>query len=252
MIAIGFLQVWLRNAKVWRKLFWSSIIGNFGEPLIYLLALGYGLGRLVGSIDGIPYVTFLASGIVCSSTMNTASFEGMYSAFTRMEMQRTWDAILTTPLTIRDVVLGEACWCATKGLISATAIIIVMFGLRMIDHWQAIFALPIAFLLGLCFGAMALIMTSISKSYDFFLFYFTLFITPMLLLSGVFFPMSHMPAGLVMVMKALPLSHAVSMVRSLLLGQLPTDIVSGLLLLVFYTVIALAVAVRMIQRRLVD
>jgi lipooligosaccharide transport system permease protein len=117
--SLRFIPVWRRNLRVWRKLMMPSLLGNFGEPVLYLLAFGYGFGRLVGELDGMSYMVFIASGIICSSAMFTASFEGMYSAYTRMAEQNTWLAMLGTPLTLDDIVFAEAIWAATKGLISA-------------------------------------------------------------------------------------------------------------------------------------
>src|SRR3990172_9513362 len=122
---VGWVPVWRRNFLVWRKLAIPSLLGNFGDPLLYLLGIGYGLGALVGDVDDMPYVMFFASGLVCSSAINTASFEGMYSAFTRMSAQRTWDAILATPLRIEDLLLGAIVWAATQSLISSSAILVV-------------------------------------------------------------------------------------------------------------------------------
>jgi len=245
--------VWNRNLRVWRRLFWASMLGNFGEPLIYLLSLGYGLGSLVGDLQGVPYIVFLSSGIVCSTAMNTAAFEGMYSAFTRMQIQRTWEAILTAPVRVRDIVLGESLWCATKSLISASCIMTVMWALGLVTHLQALWALPVVVLLGFCSGAFALLVTSFARSYDFFLYYFTLVVTPLMLLSGIFFPIERLPAGLASVVKVLPLYHAVSLIRPLLIGTtLPTSIGHHLGVLILYSTFAIMVASNRIYHRLIN
>lgn len=123
--SLRFIPVWRRNFRVWRKLLLPSLMGNFGEPLLYLLALGYGFGRLVGQVEGLSYRVFLGSGIVCSSAMTAASFEALYSAYTRMAMQQTWGAMLSAPLEVDDIILGEILWAATKALLNSTAILIV-------------------------------------------------------------------------------------------------------------------------------
>ena len=210
--------VWRRNVLVWRRLAVASVLGNFGEPLLYLLALGFGLGALVGEIDGLPYIAFLASGIVCSSAMTTASFEATYSAYTRMEPQRTWEALLTTPLDVRDVVLGEVLWAATKSLLNSGAILLVALGLGVTSGWASLLALPVALLTGFCFGGMAMVVTARARSYEFFMYYQTLLITPMLLLSGVFFPLSRMPEAVQAGAQLLPLAHAVALVRPAMTG----------------------------------
>jgi len=114
---------------VWKKLAIASMLGNFGDPFLYLLGLGYGLGLYIGDMGGIPYMAFLASGILCSSAMNTATFEALYSAFTRMTHQGTWEGMLATPVSVADIIAGEQLWAATKSLISGTAIFVVA-GLR--------------------------------------------------------------------------------------------------------------------------
>ena len=247
---IRWQPVWRRNARVWSKLAAASVLGNFGEPLLYLLALGYGLGGFVGRIGELPYLSFLASGIVCSSAMVTASFEGMYSAYTRMAVQRSWDAMLATPLAVADVVLGEALWAATKSLISSVAILIVASLLGAVSDPRAVLALPVVALTGLAFAGMALVITALARSYDFFLYYNTLVLTPVLLLSGVFFPLDTMPAAVQWGATALPLYHAVALVRPLLTGGVVEAAWLHLVVIGGYAVAMSTLAVLLIKRRL--
>ena len=242
--------VWRRNVLVWRRLAAASVLGNFGEPLLYLLALGFGLGGLVGDVQGIPYIAFLASGIVCSSAMTTASFEATYSAYTRMEPQRTWDALLTTPLEVRDVVLGEVMWAATKSVFNSGAILVVAIALGVTGGWQALLALPVSLLTGFCFAALAMVVTAKARSYEFFMYYQTLLITPMLLLSGVFFPLSRMPEAVQAAAQVLPLVHAVSVVRPLMTGTEGGPVLIHLLVLLAWGVGGLVLATRLIAARL--
>ncbi|MEJ2509891.1 MAG: ABC transporter permease [Gammaproteobacteria bacterium] len=246
------LAVWGRNFRVWRKLVGPALLGNIGEPLLYLFGLGYGLGVFVGRVQGLDYITFLASGIVCASAMNTASFEGMYSAYTRMAVQHTWIGMLTTPLSTADVVVGEALWAATKSLFSAAAILLVAAALGVVHGWAALWVLPLAFLVGLCFGAMALVVTAVAGNYDFFLYYFTLLLTPMVLLSGVFFPLEQMPRAVQLGAELLPLSHAVALVRPLMTGGSLHGVALHLIVLVAYTGAGLVLATRLVDRRLMS
>lgn len=218
----GALTVLRRNFRVWRKLTVPSLLGNFADPLLYLLGLGYGLGGYVGRVDGISYLAFLAAGVVCSSAMTTASFEGMYSAYTRMAIQRTWDGMLVAPLSVDDVAAGEALWAGAKAVISGGAILIVATLLGAGTLWAAPGVLLVVFLVGVIYGSLALLVTAHAPGYDFFLYYFTLFVTPTVLLSGVFFPLDGLPRGLAMVSAALPLTHGVQLVRPWLQG-LPAD-----------------------------
>ncbi len=250
LISLRWFAVWRRNARVWRRLAGPALLGNIGEPLLYLLALGYGLGSFVGEVEGMDYITFLASGFVCASVMNTASFEGVYSAYTRMAVQETWTAMLYTPLDVNDILLGEAFWAASKSLLSAIFILVVAAFLGAIHDWQVIWVLPIALLTGVAFAGMALVMTAISRSYDFFLYYFTLLLTPMLLFSGVFFPLEGMPVPIQQIAGLLPLTHAIAMVRPLMTGQPLSGIALHLGVILFYCFIGLSLAAYLIQRRL--
>jgi lipooligosaccharide transport system permease protein len=248
--ALRWLPVWQRNFRVWIKLIGPALLGNFGEPLLYLLALGYGLGSFVGEVQGISYIAFLASGTVCSSTMMTASFESLFSSYTRMEVQRTWDAMLATPLDVRDVVIGEIVWAATKSLFSGAAILIVAALLGTVSNWLALLALPMVLLTGLCFAAMALVITAFAKNYDFFLYYSTLFLTPILLVSGVFFPLQQMPVLVQQAAQWFPLTHAVDLIRPLMLGSALERSLWHLAVLSAYTLGATLLAIRLIRRRL--
>ena len=204
---------------MWRKLAIPLMLGNLADPMLYLLALGYGLGALVGKIDGLPYITFLAAGTVCFSTMNTATFESLYSAFSRMHVQRTWDGILNAPVTLDDVVFAEWVWCASKSFLSGMAILLVVLALGLAQNWLAVFILPLAFLIGLTFAGLGFTMTAIARNYDFFTFWFTIVLTPMVLLSGVFYPVENMHPILSAVSEVLPLTHAIELGRPLLLGK---------------------------------
>lgn len=252
MLKQRWYAVWLRNFNVWRKLWLASLLGNFGDPLIYLLALGFGLGSIIKSLDGMPYLVFLASGIVCSSAMNAASFEAMFSAFTRLSSQKTWEAMLSTPLNTRDIVLGETFWAATKGLINSSAILIVAIILGLVSSWKVILILPVIFLMSACFAAMGLIVTAFAKGYDFFTYYMTLLVTPMMLLSGVFFPLDKMPHPVQLIAQVLPLHHAVVLVRPLMTGGNVTYVGLHLGVLLIYTVIAYSIAVKLLQKRLIS
>jgi len=245
------LAVWYRNFLVWRKLIAASMLGNFGDPFLYLLGLGYGLGLYIGDMGGIPYMAFLASGILCSSAMNTATFEGLYSAFTRMNQQGTWEGMLATPVCIQEVVAGEIVWAATKSLISGSAILIVAGILGGIQTWEtAWMAVPTIFLIGLAFAGPALVICTIAPSYDFFLYYFTLAVTPMFLFCGVFYPLDALPDFAQLLAQVLPLTHAVALVRPMLTELPLTAPLLHVGVLLLYAVTGFAVAARLARRRL--
>ncbi|HEY0635514.1 MAG TPA: ABC transporter permease [Gammaproteobacteria bacterium] len=242
--------VWKRNALVWRKLAIPALLGNIGEPLLYLVALGFGLGALVGNIQGSDYLTFLASGFICASVMNTASFEAIYSSYTRMAVQDTWTAMLYTPLEVEDILIGEVMWAATKGLLSAIAILLVAVSLGAVHSGNALWVLPVAIYFGAVFASMALVMTALARSYDFFLYYFTLALTPMLLFGGVFFPLEGMPPLVQQLAQLLPLTHAIDIVRPLTIGAPVENLLLHLAVPSVYGAAAYALALRLVRRRL--
>jgi lipooligosaccharide transport system permease protein len=218
--------------------------------MIYLFGLGYGLGGLLPEVQGVSYIAFLAAGTVCASTMNAASFEALYSSFARMHVQRTWEAIMNAPVSLDDVVAGECLWAATKATISGAAILIVITVLGFTSGPTVLLALPVIFLAGLCFAAMGLIVTALAPSYDFFMYYFTLFITPMVLLCGVFFPVDQLPALVRMISDWLPLAHMVQLVRPLVLGEVPASALTNIAALLAITLISFWIALMLTRRRL--
>ena len=249
-LSLRFIPVWRRNLLVWRKLAIASVLGNIADPLLYMLALGYGIGAFVPEVGGMAYIAFIGTGMVCQSAMFTASFEGMYSAFSRMFVQRTWDAIINAPLSLDDVMLAEWIWCASKAIVSTTAILLVLLALGYGHTWHAIWIVPLGFLVGLTFGGFGLVINALAPGYDFFTYFFTLVLTPGLLLSGVFFPVEQMPAALQTVAAALPLKHAIDLARPLLLGAWPADIALHLAVLLAYSIAAFYTALVLTRRRL--
>ncbi len=246
----GALYVWRRNVLVWRKLLMPAILMNFGEPLLYLLGLGFGLGHFVGEMAGMPYLAFLASGIIASSAMTTASFEGMYSVFSRMVPQKTYEAILATPLDVDDIVAGEMLWCATKALISGIAILLVATLLGVAQGWQALWVVPVVFLIGLCFAGPAMIMSALASNYDFFSYYFVLVVTPMFILCGVFYPVDTLPEAVRGAVYILPLTHAVHLTRGLVAGAELTAPLLHLAVLATYALVGYVIAFRLVRRKL--
>jgi lipooligosaccharide transport system permease protein len=249
-IAPAWMAVWRRNYLVWKKLAAESVLGNIIEPLFYLVGFGLGFGSMLPEVDGVKYIAYLAGGTICYSTMLSASFEALYSGFSRMHVQRTWEGILNAPVSLEDVVFAEWVWAASKSFLSGVAVLLVAVALGLAQSWTMVFILPLAFLIGLCFSGLGLIMTAMAKSYDFFMYWFTLALTPMMLLSGVFYPIANMPGWLQAVSNALPLTHAVAVGRPLLLGRWPEGWVLHVLVLAAYGIAGFLVALAMFRRRL--
>ena len=252
-ISWRWLPVFRRNLLVWKKLALPSLVGNIAEPLITLVAFGYGLGALVGQVqlDGVavPYILFLASGSICMSAMQAASFEALYSAFSRMQVQRTWDGIMNAPVQLDDVVFAEMLWAAFKALFTTTVILLVMLVLGISHSPMLLLAWPLLGLVGITFSSIALIFNALAKGYDFFTYYFTLFLTPTMFLSGVFFPRDQLPGVLRIVSDWLPLTAAVELVRPLFTGQWPAQGLQHLAVLLFYAVAGFWVALALTRKR---
>jgi lipooligosaccharide transport system permease protein len=252
-LSLRFWPVFLRNLLVWRKLAIPSLVGNIAEPLMWLVAFGYGMGALVGqvSLDGVkvPYILFLASGSICMSAMNAASFEALYSAFSRMHVQKTWDGIMNAPVGLDDIVLAEMLWAAFKSLFTVTAILGVMLALNISHSPKLLLAWPILLAVGVTFSCLALIFNALAKGYDFFTYYFTLFLTPMMFLSGVFFPREQLPAVVREIAAWLPLANAVALVRPLFMDQWPAQVLQPVLVLAAYTVGGFWIALALTRKR---
>jgi lipooligosaccharide transport system permease protein len=252
-LSMRWWPVFLRNLLVWRKLAIPSLIGNIAEPLIWLVAFGYGMGALVGqvSVEGtqVPYILFLASGSICMSSMNAASFEALYSAFSRMHVQKTWDGIMNAPVGLDDVVLAEMLWAAFKAIFTTTAILFVMLGLGISHSPKLLVAWLVLAGVGVTFSCIALIFNALAKGYDFFTYYFTLFLTPMMFLSGVFFPLEQLPDVVHSVANWLPLASAVALVRPLFMDQWPQDWWQHAVVLGVYTVASFWVALGLTRKR---
>lgn len=246
----NWMAVWRRNYLVWRKLAFASMLGNLADPMIYLFGLGFGLGLMVGQVDGVPYIAFLAAGTIASSVMMSASFEAMYSGFSRMHVQRTWEAIMHTPLTLGDIVLGEIVWAGSKAMLSGAAIMIVATVLGFAQFPTMLIALPVIALAGIAFASLAMVVTALAPSYDFFMFYQTLVITPMLLLSGVFFPLSKLPNAVQHAALALPLAHAVELIRPALLDRQIAAAPLHVAVLAAYAIVPFFVSSALFRRRM--
>jgi len=248
--SLRFVPIWQRHFLVWKKMAATSILGHLADPLIYMLGLGLGLGSLLPEMGGTSYLVFLSAGTVCYSTMNSATFEALYSCFARMHEQRTWDAIMNTPVTLDDIVLSEILWAASKSLLSGLAVLAVIWAMGLSHSLLSIWLIPLSLLIGLCFASLGLIMTALAPGYSFFMYYFTLVITPTMFLSGVFFPVERLPMWLQAVSAVLPLSHAVDIARPLMNGILPPDLLLDLLVLLGYTVFGYYLSLVLFRKRL--
>jgi len=213
-------RVWQRNLTVYTKLYRSSIVFNFVEPMLYLVALGFGLGAFVKEINGIPYMNFIAPGIIASSSMFATVSECTYGTYVRMTYQKTFDAILATPVNVNDLIAGELLWGATKSMLYGTVVTIVISAFGLVDSFLIINVIPILFLSGLIFAETALIAVAVVPGIDSFSYFFTLLVTPSFLFSGIFFPLDTLPPLVANIAFFTPLYHLVNICRSFASGSI--------------------------------
>ncbi len=211
-------RVWQRHAKVYTKLYLSSIALNFVEPVLYLAALGLGLGAYVKEINGVPYINFIAPGIIASSAMFAATYECSYGTYVRMTYQKTFAAILATPVNVDDLIAGELIWGATKSVLYGVIIMVVISLFGLVASPFIIAVVPVLFLCGLIFAEISLIFTAIVPGIDFFNYFYTLFMTPMFLFSGIFFPIESLPGLVGKIAFFTPLYHMVNICRAFSAG----------------------------------
>ncbi|MGE5893042.1 MAG: ABC transporter permease [bacterium] len=243
-------RVWQRHFKVYTKLYKSSIALNFVEPILYLSAMGFGLGAYVENINGVPYVRFIAPGIIASTAMFAAIYECTYGTFVRMTFQKTFDAILATPVNVDDLITGEMTWGASKSLFYGTILMIVLAAFGLVDSPMIVFLIPIIFLGGIIFAEISLVFVGIVPGIDSFNYFYTLFLTPMLLFSGIFFPLDHLPRVVTTIAWFTPLYHFVNVCRAFAAGNVTGPILSILWMVVACLLLA-PLSFRLMRKRIV-
>jgi len=244
-------RVWQREVSVYKYVYRSTIVSNLIDPLVYLLALGFGLGAYVTRIAGLPYIQFIAPGLIASSIMTAASFETTYNTFVRIHFDRVYEAMMATPVTVEDIVVGEMLWAMTRSTIYASVMLCVVAALGLARSWLAVFVPLLGALGGLMFAIIGLTYTSFLKSIDQMNFYFTLFITPLFLFSGVFYPLDALPQVVRSIAQLSPLYHIVSIIRPLVLGVWGIDVLFHLAWILIFVLVFAVVPVNLLRSKLV-
>jgi lipooligosaccharide transport system permease protein len=214
------LAVWRRNAAMYKKTWKWNILPNFFEPVFYLFSIGIGVGAYISQMGGTSYLAFIAPGLVCVAAMNGASFEVTYNIYVRLVFEKTYDAMLTTPIEPDDVLVGEILWAVTRSCVYGGCffVVLMLFGLTPLpSSLSVIFVIPMT---GLLFAAIGMVFSLRIPNIDMFSFYFTLFLTPLFLFSDVFFPLKERLTGVwLWVAEALPLLHPVRLARASFRGE---------------------------------
>ena len=245
------VRVWRRDLRVFAKLWKGALLPNFFDPLLYLLAMGFGLGTYLSSVEGIPYEQFIGSGLVASAVMWAASFETTWNIYFKMQETRLYDAILTTPVEVQALVAGEVMWAATRAVVYGSAFVAVVAAFGLVESpWAVVTPLFLA-LGGACFATMGMTFTTVVARVELYSYYYTLFITPLFLFSGIFYPLDRLPEWATVVAWFTPLYHLVEITRGLILGPQLGPILLNALWLVVLTAALFAVPVRAMRRRLV-
>ena len=245
-------SVWRRNWDTFLRTYRVNFIPPFVEPVLYLLALGFGLGTYIEAVDGIPYPVFIAPALVSISVMYSSFFECTYSSFVRMYYQKTFDAIIATPVSIDEVIAGEMLWGATRGMIYATLMLPVLLLFGVVTMPSSLLLIPFAYLAGLLFAGIGMCFTAITPSIDALNYPAFLFITPMFLFSGTFFPLDLLPQPIqYFALAALPLTHVVSINRAITLSAFSPANLFSLAWIAVATVFFFVLAIRLMRRRLI-
>lgn len=251
--ARGAMAILERNALMARRV-WLVVISGFFEPAFYLLAIGFGLGSLVGEIelaDGskVPYSAFVAPALLAVSAMNGALYDSTVNILWKLKYQRFYHTMLATPVAVPHIVFGEIAWAQLRGLLYSSGFLLLMAATGTITSWWAMLALPAAILVGLAFGAVGMAVTTFMRGWQ-DLELVTLFQLAMFLVSATFFPLSAYPHPLQLVIQASPLYHANELIRACCRGEILPSTIGHLAYLLAMVLVGLTVAMRRIDRLL--
>jgi lipooligosaccharide transport system permease protein len=242
--------VWQRHFTVYTKLYLSSIALNFVEPVLYLVALGFGLGGYIHEVQGKPYINFIAPGIIASSSMFATVYECTYSTYVRIFFQKTFDAILATPVNIDDLIAGEMMWGATKSILYGVIIIGTISAFHLVDSALIVFVIPVLFLSGLIFAEISLMCVALVPGVDSLNYFYTLFMSPMFLFSGIFFPLDGLPSFVGKIAWFTPLFHLTNICRALAEGS-PGKALEGVMWIIVVVIILAPFPFKFMRRRII-
>lgn len=254
-IASHTLAVCRRQYLVWRKIVWASLTTNVVNPLLFLFAFGFGLGAVVDRMAGLDYLAFVVPGMMAYSAMFAASFETTIGSYSRFDFQKTWDATLATPVTLFELLLGETAWAACKAMLSAVCVLLVgaLWG-GVGSLGGALLSLPLILVGAVAFATCGLLATAYARSWEFFSYFFTFWVTPMFIFSGVFFGVDRFPEYVQPIAWVLPMTHLIEVVRPLVTDQHlgPLEALGHMLYVATLAVAAFVLAHRCFKARLFD
>jgi lipooligosaccharide transport system permease protein len=245
-------SIWNRHLTVYMKNIFSNGFPPFVEPLIFLAGIGLGLGVFIKEMDGVPYIQFLASGLLITTAMFTSAFECSYGTFIRLEFDKVYDGMIAAPMTVNNLLSGEILWSGTKGFFFSLAVLIIIFSFGII-RTPGLFFVPLAgFLTGLMFSSLSLLITSFVKSIDQYNFYFSGFLSPMFFFSGVVFPISNLPGPMKIIAEFIPLTHPVRISRAICFNRWNIQVFWDFLYIFLFIIIIAALAIMRLKKKIID
>jgi len=245
--------VFLRNLVSYKRFVVPTFLVSLIEPLFYLITFGIGMGAYMGQFGGKPYLYFLVPGVLVSSVMMSSTFECLYGTFVKMIHEKLYDSLIATPVSAEDAVAGDIAWAVFRGLVSGSLMMLVaiLMGILPGSLISSLLLLLLMIFVGILFASLAMIVTSVSPSFDFFNYYTELIITPMLFFSGVFFPLDRFPAWMKTLSNFMPLTHAVKISRAVFSGEYESGLILNFLVILVLEMIAFYIGIKMMKKRLI-
>jgi lipooligosaccharide transport system permease protein len=247
--------VWRRNCDVYLVTWTTNLLPPLLEPVLYLVAFGLGIGALIKQVSyegqWVSYSQFIAPGLLATQVMFQSFFENTYGSFVRMYYQKTFDAVLATPLSFEDIMVGELLWGTTKGVFGCTAMMIAITLFGLLHYPSSLFIVPWALLAGLFFSSLALCCTAVTQYIDRFNLPIFLFIMPKFLFSGTFFPLSTLPHWAQYLAQGIPLTHVVTVMRALSLGNFSLSHLWSVAYLLFLSPFLLFLSIHLMKKRMI-
>ena len=246
-------SVWMRSYLYFQKSLLHSLFWIIWEPVLYLLALGFGVGYYVQSINGMPYIQFFLPAMLVNTSMFVPFFENTYSVFTKLSAQKTYHTIILTPVNPDEITLGEILWSISKSFLSVLGITLVAaaFGLLHTGVAYLIATFLVLILVSWVFASLGMFFSTVAKHYDFFTSVSSGFIIPLSLFSGTYFPLDQQPQWLQWVASLFPLSHGVSLVRNLMLEKLSWMMLFHLFILLLYALVFTQLSLYRMRKKLI-
>lgn len=245
-------SVWTRHLKVYTNKFLSNAFEPVLEPLLFMMGIGFGLGIFIQQMDGVPYIQFLASGLLIATAMMTSALECAYSTFVRLEFDKVYDGMVAAPLTAENILLGEIIWAGTKGLFFSLIMLLIVYLTGIIRNpW--VFTVPlIGFLTGLMFGSFSMLVTSFVKNFNHFSFYVSGFLSPMWFFSGLIFPVNSLPPAVRPLVEILPLTHPVRIARAICFNRWGQEIILDFAYIVVFILVFGYFGIKRLKKKIID